>query len=374
MAIKKRVLLLSATLLVSLTLGGCTKEEVQERLVPWVTENFGEEAGEVIAAFQSEEKEAEEAVLIPPIDTSVKIHPGAHIAVVSKATKGEFWAALQLGMKDAIKDINEAYGFSKEDQLTMNFEGTNKEGDVNTQVNILDAVISENPDVLCLSASDMDSCVAQLEAAQENGIPVVAFDTNVSQTELVTAFRASDNVAIGRLAGLRLAAAMGKMGKVAVFSAQGKSQSIQDRVKGFSEAIQPYGDIELLEVVFMDEVADMEAAMQEVLHKYPELTGVFCTNADVADLYLNMKKDETLSSVAMVGVDATVRQQEAVKNYEEVGIVSQSPYAIGYQTIWAAAQCTVSKKKRDVEAEILLECVWIDQDNVSDPEMEKYLY
>lgn len=63
-------------------------------------------------------------------------------------------------------DVNEAYGFKKEDQVTMTFEGASDEKDVESQVNTIDAVIAENPDVLCVSASDMDSLQAQLEAAR----------------------------------------------------------------------------------------------------------------------------------------------------------------------------------------------------------------
>ena len=370
---RKLTIPLLAALAMSLGMTGCTKEETQAKLAPVLYTVLGEQAEAIVEPHQEELVEEEEPIL-PQIDTSVKIQAGSKIAVVSKGTKGEYWSELQRGMKDAVKDINAAYGFSKNEHLTMTFEGTTKEGDVNTQVNILDAVIAENPDVLCLSASDMDSCTAQLEAAKENGIPVVAFDTNVSQTDLVTAFRASDNYAIGQMAGIKLAQAMGKMGKVVIFSAQGKSQSIQDRVQGFQETVEAYGDIQVLEIVYMDEVPDMEQAMQEVLHKYVDLTGVFCTNADSSDLYLKMKKDETLSSVAMVGVDATERQQEAVRAYEEIGIVSQHPYAIGYHTIWAAAKCTVRKKNRDVEAEILIDPVWVDLSNIDQEEIAQYLY
>ena len=71
----------------------------------------------------------------------------------------------------------------KDDQITMTFEGPDNEEDVETQINTMDAVIAENPDVLCISASDMDSCEAQLEAAKENGIPVIAFDSNVAREE-----------------------------------------------------------------------------------------------------------------------------------------------------------------------------------------------
>ena len=78
----------------------------------------------------------------------------------------------------------------------MTFEGPDNEEDVETQINTIDAVIAENPDVLCISASDMDSCEAQLEAAKENGIPVIAFDSNVAEKKLVKAYRGTDNVPV----------------------------------------------------------------------------------------------------------------------------------------------------------------------------------
>ena len=61
-------------------------------------------------------------------------------------------------MEDAVKAINDAYSFKKDDQITMTFEGPDNEEDVESQINTIDAVLAENPDVLCISAGDMDSC------------------------------------------------------------------------------------------------------------------------------------------------------------------------------------------------------------------------
>ncbi|HJD26395.1 MAG TPA: substrate-binding domain-containing protein, partial [Candidatus Blautia intestinipullorum] len=104
------------------------------------------------------------------IDTSIPVQAGSRIAVVSKNVSGEFWDLIRQGMEDAVKDINTAYGFESDDKVTMTFEGPDDELNVEAQVNTLDAVIAENPTVLCLSASDMDSLQAQLESAAENGI------------------------------------------------------------------------------------------------------------------------------------------------------------------------------------------------------------
>lgn len=366
----KRAVVATISLMTGLTmLTGCSKAEVEETIQPLVADAIEESDSEAEAV-----DEQDESPLIPEIDTDVKIEAGSRIAVVSKSVKGEYWKMVKKGMEDAVKAINDAYGFKKDDQITMTFEGPDNEEDVESQINTIDAVIAENPDVLCISASDMDSCQAQLEAAKENEIPVVAFDSNVSEKKLVKAYRGTDNVQVGKMAAYQLGSALGKMGKVAVFSAQQKTKSVQDRVDGFMNNIQKYGDIEVVEVIYSDQVDDMETAMKEVLDKYPALDGVFCTNADVTELYLGLEKSDAGDAPALVGVDATTKQQEAIRNGEEIGCVSQQSYAMGYQTIWTAAETTAPKKSVTIEKNLLLNPAWIDSESVDDPDSSAYLY
>ena len=350
-------------------LTGCSRAEVEETIQPLVADAIEESDSEAEAV-----KEEDESPLIPEIDTDIKIHAGSRIAVVSKCVKGEYWKMVKKGMEDAVKEINKAYGYKKDDQITMTFEGPDNEEDVETQINTIDAVIAENPDVLCISASDMDSCEAQLEAAKENGIPVIAFDSNVAEKKLVKAYRGTDNVQVGKMAAYQLGSALGKMGKVAVFSAQQKTKSVQDRVEGFMNNIGKYGDIEVVETIYSDQVDDMEASMKEVLEKYPTLDGVFCTNADITEMYLNLEKSDEHDAPALVGVDATTKQQEAIRNGEEIGCVSQQPYAMGYQTIWAAAETTAPRKSVKIEKNVLINPAWIDADCLDDPDYSGYLY
>ena len=215
---------------------------------------------------------------------------------------------------------------------------------------------------------------AQLEAAKENGIPVVAFDSGVSDSKMIRAFRGTDNTRVGEIAAYRLAVSIGKMGKVAVFSAQEKTQSIQERVAGFTDYIANYPDIEVVDVIYQDQVDDMTAAMQEVLDKNPQLDGVFCTNADISDMYLDMEKDETKDPVVIVGVDATAKQQDAIRNNKEVGVVSQQPYAMGYQTIWTALMTTAPKKSVEITRNVRIDPAWIDGSVIDDPAYSAYLY
>lgn len=327
-----------------------------------------------ISAAEADDEETEED-RASKIDTTITLGAGSRIAVVSKATDGEYWKLVRQGMEAAVKDINTAYDFTSDDAVTMTFEGPSDESDVETQINTLDAVIAENPTVLCLSASDIESCQAQLEAASENGIPVVVFDSNVNDDALVAAFRGTDNEYVGKMAAEKLADAIGGSGKIAVFSAQEKTESIQKRVEGFEEAIaSDYPDISIVSKIYMDQVDDISEAISNVLTSYPDLAGVFCTNENASNLYLRVDKGE--NAPVMVGVDASTVQQDAIKNGQELGCVSQDPYEIGYQTIIAAAQAmsTDEEQAAAVEKNVLLEPGWIDAANIEDSQNSNYLY
>ena len=327
-----------------------------------------------ISAAEADDEETEED-RASKIDTTITLGAVSRIAVVSKATDGEYWKLVRQGMEAAVKDINTAYDFTSDDAITMTFEGPSDESDVETQINTLDAVIAENPTVLCLSASDIESCQAQLEAASENGIPVVVFDSNVNDDALVAAFRGTDNEYVGKMAAEKLADAIGGSGKIAVFSAQEKTESIQKRVEGFEEAIaSDYPDISIVSKIYMDQVEDMSEAISNVLTSYPDLAGVFCTNENASNLYLSVDKGE--NAPVMVGVDASTVQQDAIKNGQELGCVSQDPYEIGYQTIIAAAQAmsTDEEQAAAVEKNVLLEPGWIDAANIEDSQNSNYLY
>lgn len=338
--------------------------------------NQAEAMEEPVSADVQEEDTEEEKKNpdVPKIDTSANIHAGTRIAVVSKSKEGRYWELVREGMESAVKDVNEAFEFSKEDAISMTFEGADDERDVETQINTLDAVLAENPDVLCLSASDMNSCQAQLETAQENGIPVVAFDSGVNDEELLCSYLGTDNVTIGKVAAEKLADALDGEGKIAVFSIQEKTQSIQERIEGFTDVLEDYPGMEIVEMVYQDQVTDMAEAMKGALTLHPDLAGVFCTNADIADMYLDLEKGEDSPSPVFVGVDATERQQDAVRGGEELGIASQNPYAIGYRTIWNAILAASPETKDQVEKDVILKPVWIDGTNLENPAYSSYIY
>ena len=300
----------------------------------------------------------------------INLEAGSHIAVVVKSTKNGFWTSVKRGMDAAVADLNEKLGYKGEDKIKLTFEGPSDETDVEDQINIIDAVLGENPDVLCLSAIDMDSCQAQLEAAEENGIPVIVLDSGV-KTGNVNATCVVDNYQAGVQAAVKLADTIGGSGKIAVMTHVESAQNCQEREQGFTETIaEKYPDIEIVNISHQNEETSVSEMAESVLKLFPDVKGYFCTNENVSGDVLDAISASG-KEVAVVGIDAGKKQKDAIKSGKEVGVLVQNAYGMGYATVVAAARAALGLEN---DESINPGMEWIDSENISDERYANYLY
>lgn len=300
----------------------------------------------------------------------INLEAGSHIAVVVKSTKNGFWTSVKRGMDAAVADLNEKLGYKGDDKIKLTFEGPSDETDVDNQINIIDAVLGENPDVLCLSAIDMDSCQAQLEAAEENGIPVIVLDSGVKAGN-VNATCVVDNYQAGVQAAEKLADAIGGSGKIAVMAHVESAQNCQEREQGFTETIaEKYPDIEIVNISHQNEETSVSEMAESVLKLFPDVKGYFCTNENVAGDVLDAISASG-KEVAVVGIDAGKKQKDAIKSGKEVGVLVQNAYGMGYATVVAAARAALGMENNE---SINPGMEWIDSENISDERYANYLY
>lgn len=296
--------------------------------------------------------------------------PGSHIAVVVKNTKSSFWNSVKKGMDQAVKDLNQKMGYKGEDKIKISFEGPTEETDVESQINIIDAVLSENPSVLCLAAIDMESCQAQLEAAAENDIPVVVLDSGV-QSDLVNSVCATDNYTLGTEAAKKLAEVIGGQGQIAVMTHVAASQTSRDRETGFMETItNNYPEIEIVNISHENPEASMTEMAEAVLKLYPDVKGYFGTNEHAANAVLDAVSASG-REIVVLGIDAGKKQIDAVKKGTEIGTFVQNSYGMGYVTIVAAMRADL-----ELENDAFINCgyQWIDGSNIELPKYANYLY
>lgn len=331
---------------------------------------------EEVPAVSGEAESEMEETLSGEIDTSIPIEKGARIAVVVKSTSGEFWENIKQGMEDAVASLNEAYDLTGSDKITMTFEGPDSAEDLTDMINTADAVLSENPTVLCLASGDEDAGVAQLESARENGIPVILFDSliKVEEEDLFAVYCGSDDRGIGAEAAKRLAEAMGGAGEAAVVSHGENDQTSLDRIAGFQEELRKTApEIKLRAELVLTEEEDPAEQITGLLEAYPELGGIFCTNVDTAEAVLDVLEEQEQDGPKLVGVDGSSRQIEAIRDGKEVGVVSQDPYEMGFQTICMAAQ--IARDPDAVEEKtVYVDHAWLDAENLDLEENARYLY
>lgn len=295
--------------------------------------------------------------------------PGTRIAVVVKNTKTGFWKNVKKGMDDAVEDLNEKMGYKGEDKIKISFEGPGNETDVESQINIIDAVLSENPSILCLAAIDMEACQPQVEEATLNGIPVVVLDSGV-QSEQVNAICATDNYAAGTEAAKKMAEALGEKGQVAIMAHVETSESSQKRVAGFTDEMKNHPEIEIVNISYENEETSMSELAEAVLKLYPEVKGYYCTNEIATNNVLDIVNTSD-KEVKVIGFDSGEKQIKAVKDGVELGMFAQNPYGMGYATIVAGVRADQGLEN---DAFINTGYQWIDSTSIELPEYKNYLY
>lgn len=310
--------------------------------------------------------------------TSVKglvLEKGSRIAFVVKNTETGYWKAVKKGIDQAVDDLNQTLGYEGADKIQCTFEGPKSETGVDEQVNILDAVLSENPDVLCLAAIDMNSCGAQLEYANENEIPIIVLDSGVDNQDLIYSVCATDNYSAGKEAAIRLCEKIGDQGQVAVLAHLQLGESSQDRVKGFEDEVQDnHPDVQIVQISYeaaKEDEPSAEEQMEETLELYPQLKGYFCTNEVMSDAALGVLKNHEEREIQLVGFDLGKTQAEAVRNGQEAGVVCQNPYGMGYATVVAGVRAVLGMEN---DPFIDAGYKWLDQMTIDLEENAKYLY
>lgn len=308
----------------------------------------------------------------------LRLEAGSHIAFVVKNTDSGYWKTVITGINQAVADLNEYLGYKGSDSITCTIEGPKNETDIDGQVNILDAVIAENPDVVCLAAIDMDSCMAQLESATGEtgiGIPVIVLDSGVRNEELIYSVCATDNRAAGREAAKHLCEEIGDEGQILIVSHMTTAETSQERVAGFQEEVKEnHKNITVVRTISepaKEGDPTIGEQLAEVMNNYPDLKGIFCTNEDMSVQMLTLMAQYRDRGIQLVGFDLGQTQLEAVRSGKEVGVISQNPYGMGYATVIAAVRAVLNLENDDF---IDSGFQWLDKDTIDLEENAKYIY
>ncbi len=286
-----------------------------------------------------------------------------YIAVIAKGFQHKYWQTVRAGAQKAAEDFG----------VTITYEGTDTESQIDKQVEMLDAALAKNPVAICLAALDSRAVLSALQKAKERNIPVIGFDSGVD-SDIVLATAATDNEAAAALAADKLAEAIGKEGKIGMVVHDQVSTTGKARRDGFKNRIEStYPNIKIVDIQYGEgDHAKSADAAKAIITANPDLKAIYGANEGSAiGVMLAVEELNKVGKVQVVGFDSGKKQVDSVRSGNMLGAVTQNPYQIGYKAVEAAYR---AYKGEPVEKNIDTGFSWYDKTNVDSDEIKKLLY
>ena len=241
------------------------------------------------------------------------------IGIVLKSFSNPFW----LMAKTAAEAEAERLGV---EAIVL---GITEEGDYAEQVAQIENLVARGADLIVVVPAEASALVPAVEAAIEQGVPVINLDSPI-ETDKVVSYIGSDNVEGGRMAGHFIAEQLGGEGKVAVLRGRLGNPVELQRYTGFTEALAEYPGLELV----AEGVANWEAdqgytVMEDFLTAHPDIQAVFAESDRMILGAAQAAAAANRDDIILVGLDGIVEALRAVADGTISADVAQRPDLMG---------------------------------------------
>lgn len=392
---KKKILAVVLSTVMVLSVAGCGSSNQTSTPAP----ETKEETAETTETTEETTEAAEETTETAASGSDY------HFEIIVKSFQATYWQAAVQGIEKACDELG----------VTANANGPANESDIADQIQMLDDAIQKAPDGIGLAACDTNSVIDSLAKALESGIPVVCFDTGVSEAPegAVVATVATDNEAAGACAATNMypvikdvvaAATADAPVRIGEVNQDATALNIQQRGLGFiNEMIKlctadgkkvavvgnefyvnnctDKGDEATAEVII--EVAvpaqttvDLATTEANKIMSKADTIAIFGSNQTTAEGVITA--NETLNKLATdpaegiigAGFDAGTPQKAAINGGKLIGSVTQSPLMMGYKTIYTLVDICDGKTVEDIP----MEGYWYNTENMADENIAPNLY
>jgi ribose transport system substrate-binding protein len=268
----------------------------------------------------------------PPVKTHPEPPPKA-TATPAQPSKTYTVGVTLLTQKHAFyQDLQDAMQ-KKADELGVDLRIQSCERNVATQRQQIQDFIVKKVDAMVVCPADSAAIGGAIKEANKAAIPVFTADIAADEGEVVCHI-ASNNEMGGRLIGEYLVKALGGKGEIAIIDLPTVT-SVQDRVRGFREAVAKAPGIKIVANPSGGGVRDEAFKQTEnVLRAHPNIRAIFGINDDSALGAVAAIEKAGRKDIMVFGYDAT---EEARKQILSGGLLKadavQYPRKIGETTI-----------------------------------------
>ena len=173
------------------------------------------------------------------------------------------------------------------------------------QIKVLDNLISQDYDAICISANDVNALQAKLQEAMDEGIKISCFDSATNPDSRQIFINQAGTVAVGQALLDACLDISGGEGQFAILSATSQAANQNawiDAMKKIMEEDDKYSKLELVEVAYGDDEPQKSTDQtQALLSKYPDLK-VICSPTTVGINAAAKVIQDSESSVKLTGL------------------------------------------------------------------------
>ena len=201
---------------------------------------------------------------------------------------------------------------------------------VEAQITQIDEMITDGIEALFISPVEWNEITPALEHLKAAGVKIINIDSEVKEFDYVDAYIGSDNRGAGIMCAERLIELFPDGGRIVICESR-KQNSVNERIKGFEEAIADKG-FEIVERI--DAKGDLNIAWEEMTRIFQEdadIDAVMCGNDQSALGVLVAANAAGLKDIKILGVDGSpdIKKELTKSGTLIYGTCAQSPVNIG---------------------------------------------
>jgi len=285
------------------------------------------------------------------------------VVYLSPSTESEYWQYGEIGMRNAIADLEEKEGI----KINFSVSGPASESETDAYIKAYESVIASGPDAIITATLAPDGTVPKTQEAQNAGIYVnfvsmglEGGDSN-EYDDLYGVHYYCDNMTIGETAaqcmldGLE-AKGVEPKGKIGMHMSV-VVETLEERMNGFKAYMAEHApEIECLDTLYNEnDVNNAQANVETQISTYgDELIGLYGGNNISGDGIALGLKNAGNSDILGIGVDSDSLEIEALEAGNLYAIVVQTPYEQGYKAMENAI--TYLRTGENTESEKHINC------------------
>jgi len=284
------------------------------------------------------------------------------IAVVPMTNTHAFFQTIKAGAEKAGRELG----------VQILWRGPESETDVAGQIAIVENFIAQKVDAIVLAPCERKALVPVVRKAQKRGIPVIVVDSAL-EPNIADCFVATDNFKGGYIAGETLAKLIGGSGKVGIVQAIPGAASVQERERGFREALKKFPEVRVASVLYgQSSVATAMQAAENMLTAHPDLKGIFAVNeiSGVGTAQV-LRARKLAGKVKLVAFDASETEIQALKDGIIQALVVQNPFRMGELGVkYAVMKLQGKRVPKKVDTGVTV----VTMANFNKPEIQRLLF